>query len=166
MRIHVASDTSNGDVYIQSNTSDSIPEQTLLKDRSLRDEWFDYPIERMAILDRHPSTDSTMRMSSSLPVAVGISEISETKILDINVLFGRNLNRPIKLILEPDSEGYIARTIDLPLYGYGDDPVEATQNLKYEIESLYEELMEDDNFSDEWLKYRELLRRIIGENNE
>ncbi len=70
----------------------------------------------------------------------------------------------IGAIIESDDEGFIARTIDLPLYGYSEDPIEALQNLKYEIESLYDDLMEDNNFSQEWLNYKKFLQeRIIVE---
>jgi len=33
----------------------------------------------------------------------------------------------------------------------------AVQNLKSEIDSLYDDLMQDDNFSEEWLNYKKFL---------
>jgi predicted RNase H-like HicB family nuclease len=66
-------------------------------------------------------------------------------------------------IIEPDESGFIARLTDLPLYGYGEDPKEAIDMLKREIESLYEDLMEDDEFSEEWLRIKKFLaEKIIG----
>jgi uncharacterized protein YqgQ len=77
--------------------------------------------------------------------------------IKINLLPSKNLKIPLDAIVEPDGEGFIARTVDLPLYGYGDDRIEAIEMLKYEIESLYDELMEDDNFSDEYLRIKRFL---------
>ena len=66
-------------------------------------------------------------------------------------------------VIEPDGDGFIARTVDLPLYGSGEDVIEAVDMLKREIVSLYEDLMEDDDFSDEWLKIKVFLKKIIIE---
>ena len=83
--------------------------------------------------------------------------------IKIGILPTKNLEVPIDAIIEHDGEGYIARTLDIPLYGFGDDPVEAVNTLKCEIESLYDDLMEDNNFTEEWLKIKEYLKvRIIN----
>ncbi|HQU73709.1 MAG: hypothetical protein KDI06_19320 [Calditrichaeota bacterium] len=80
---------------------------------------------------------------------------------NINTLVKHSLARPLEVLVEYDGEGYLARTIDLPLHGYGDDPIEAIEMLREEIETVYSELMEDDEFSDEWLNYKKLLNEII-----
>ena len=49
----------------------------------------------------------------------------------------------------------------MPLYGYGETEGEALDNLKAEIESLYFDLMEDDNFSPDWIEIKERLNQII-----
>ncbi|MCK6623322.1 MAG: hypothetical protein HUU32_20225 [Calditrichaceae bacterium] len=85
------------------------------------------------------------------------------EIIKIHVLPTKKLTQPLEAVLETDDGGYIVRTVDLPLYAYGDDPIEAIQNLKYEIESLYADLMEDDNFSEEWLNCKHFLKKIISE---
>jgi len=82
-------------------------------------------------------------------------------LIKINRLRKRNLKVPIDVIVEQDDEGFLARTIDLPLYGYGDDPIDAIDSLKYEIESLYNDLMEDCEFTEEWLKIKDFLREKI-----
>ena len=90
------------------------------------------------------------------------NNIKEKEIFKITVLPTKTLKEDIDAIIESDDEGYIIRTLNLPLYGYGDDPFEAIQNIKYEIESLFNDLMEDDNFSDEWLRYKNYLNKIIS----
>lgn len=83
--------------------------------------------------------------------------------LSIETLPGFALKTPLSAILEPDSEGFIARAVDLPLYGYGDDSLEAIDNLKIEIASLYHDLLEDDEFTDEWLRIKAfLISKIEG----
>jgi hypothetical protein len=82
--------------------------------------------------------------------------------IKINLLPSKNLSVPLDAVVEPDDNGFIARTTDIPIYGYGDDPIEAVDALRCEIESLYNDLMEDDEFTEEWLKVKEFLsERII-----
>lgn len=83
--------------------------------------------------------------------------------IQINRLITKELAAPLDAVVEADGEGYIARNPDLPLYGYGDDIVEAIDHLKEEIETLYEELMEDDNFTEEWFRIKAFLKKRIIE---
>ncbi len=73
--------------------------------------------------------------------AVRRRESSDFQIVRIQRLINFELNPGVDAILEPDDDGFIARAIDLPLYGYGDDMIEAITVLKREIESLYRELI-------------------------
>jgi len=87
-----------------------------------------------------------------------------TMALKIDRLITKSLSQSIQVILEPDGEGFIARSADLPVYGYGDDSMEALRALKIEIETLYDDLMEDDDFSSEWLNVKQFLQtRVIDE---
>jgi hypothetical protein len=81
----------------------------------------------------------------------------------INFLPNKYLKFPIDYILERDDDSFLARTLEIPLYGVGEDAIEAVEALKYEIESLYDDLMEDDNFTGEWLRIKEYLKAIIVE---
>ncbi len=81
--------------------------------------------------------------------------------IKINFLISIGLKKPLDAVVEPDGDGFIARTTDIPLYGFGDDPIEAVNTLKYEIESLFDELNEDDAFAEEWLKIKEFLKKRI-----
>ena len=79
------------------------------------------------------------------------------------MLPSKEVRVPIDAILERDGEGFIARTIELPLYGYGSDPIDAIDMLKNEIESLYDDLMADDDFTADWLKNKNYLRSRISD---
>ena len=79
----------------------------------------------------------------------------------ISMLPNEVLKAPIDAILEQDGDGFLARTVDLPLYGYGEDPVDAIDILKTEIESLYNDLLEDNNFTDDWLRIKTYLTSLI-----
>lgn len=79
----------------------------------------------------------------------------------INLLPTKSLRTPLDAIVEQGDDGFIARITDVPLYGYGDDPVEAIDALKCEIESLYDDLMEDDDFTEEWLTIKDFLKKRI-----
>jgi hypothetical protein len=98
-------------------------------------------------------------------LARAIQQVQEDRIdiVKINFLPNKNLRVPIEVTIQRDGEGFIARTLEIPLYGYGEDYYEAIAALKREIESLYDDLMEDDNFTDDWLKIKKFLReRITG----
>lgn len=91
-----------------------------------------------------------------------LSNIKDAQVLQINRLPSKHLSQPISVLIEDDKEGFLARTPDLPLYGYGEDRLEAIEMLKREIESLYNDLMEDDSFSEEYSKIKEfLINRIV-----
>ena len=81
--------------------------------------------------------------------------------ITIKTLPNKILREGLDAVVEPDGDGYIARTVDLPLYGNGDDVIDAVDMLKREIVSLYDDLMEDDNFTDEWLKIKAFLKDLI-----
>lgn len=85
------------------------------------------------------------------------------ELVKLQLLSRRKLKEPIDVIIEPDDDAFIARTIDLPLFGSGSDRIEALDMLKSEIESLYEDLIEDDLFSEEWLNYKNFLKERIVE---
>ena len=83
-------------------------------------------------------------------------------VIRLNLLPNKDLKIPIDAVVERDGESFLARTIEIPLYGHGEDFIEAVDALKCEIESLYDDLMEDNNFTEEWLKIKKYLKtRII-----
>ncbi|MDM8524687.1 hypothetical protein QUF80_15070 [Desulfococcaceae bacterium HSG8] len=98
---------------------------------------------------------------SALEEKITRIENTGTGFIKIHFLITRNLKEPLDAVVEPDGDGFIARTTDIPLYGFGDDPIEATGALKYEIESLWNDLTEDDEFAEEWLKTKEFLKERI-----
>jgi len=99
--------------------------------------------------------DSSQRKSRLAP------EKTDIKCVTINKLLNLQLKSALDIIIEPDDDGFIARMPDLPLYAFDDDPVEAIESLKFEIESLYNDLMEDDEFTEEWLSIKAFLSNKI-----
>jgi hypothetical protein len=91
-------------------------------------------------------------------VAQGDSPPSRIHV-QINRLTNYILKAPLDVLVEPDERGFVARTPDLPLAGYGKDRIEAIDMLKNEIESLFEELRENDDVSEEWLGIKEFLTK-------
>lgn len=87
-----------------------------------------------------------------------------TGFIKINFLVTKNLNTPLDVTLEPDEDGYIARTLELPLYGCGDTPYDALEMLKREIESLYIDLKQgNEEFSPDYLAMKVFLMSIIAD---
>ncbi|MBF0498376.1 MAG: hypothetical protein HQK57_11620 [Deltaproteobacteria bacterium] len=88
---------------------------------------------------------------------------SSFSIVKIQRLVSMNLTTPLDVIVEPDGDGVIANAVDFPVYGSGDDVIDALEMLKRDIESLYHDLMEDDNLASEWLQVKQFLKeRIIA----
>ena len=90
-------------------------------------------------------------------------EESQLRIIKINLLVTKRIDPPIEATIEPDDGGFIARATDFNLFGYGDDPIEAINALKCEIESLYNDLMEDNDFSADWLAVKAFLKERVKE---
>lgn len=82
--------------------------------------------------------------------------------LRINSLPNKTLKSPLDIVVEADGDGYIARTVDLSLYGTGDDPIEAIDMLKCEIESLFDDLTNSNNFTEDWLRIKRFLTERIN----
>jgi uncharacterized protein YqgQ len=51
----------------------------------------------------------------------------------------------------------------LPIYGNGDDHIEAIEMLKREIESLYDDLMSSGDFTEDWLRIKRFLVERISD---
>ncbi|NCO61028.1 MAG: hypothetical protein COZ70_03600 [Deltaproteobacteria bacterium CG_4_8_14_3_um_filter_51_11] len=84
----------------------------------------------------------------------------------IELLDRKSLKSPLDVFIETDEECFLARTPDLPLYGMGDSPVEAIEMLKREIESLYDDLLEGDDFTDNWAHIKAFLEKKVLVTNE
>jgi len=110
---------------------------------------------------RAPARHELESKISALEQRVGRIGKAAVGFVKINILPSKSLKEPLDAVVEPDANGFIARTVDLPLYGSGDDVVEAIDALKCEIESLYNDLMEDDEFSEEWLRIKGFLEERI-----
>lgn len=110
-------------------------------------------------LPEHPEfhrLDQRISAQEQRPIATaGLS------VVKIYLLPSKVLTTPLDVIVEPDEGGFIAQTADIPLYGFGGDSTEAIDMLKREIESLYEDLMEDDDFGEKWLRIKQFLSSII-----
>jgi hypothetical protein len=77
----------------------------------------------------------------------------------INRLPRKTLNSPLDVLVEAGDKGFVARTPDLPLHGYGENRIEAIDMLKREIESLFDELLENEDLSEE----RQDIKRFLSE---
>lgn len=117
---------------------------------------FEAPI-RFEVLQASARTRTFSAIQTATTVG-RVPEVAQPIIVILNFLAGRRLRRPLSVIVEADNESYIARTPDLPLYGIGDDPIGAIQAINREISSLYEDLQQDDNFTNEWLQVKTFLR--------
>jgi predicted RNase H-like HicB family nuclease len=74
------------------------------------------------------------------------------------------LRHPLVVTIESDDDAYIARCSDVPqLFGLGESVDEAKNALGREIESLWHDLNEDDELTDEWRATRDRLSKIIGD---
>ena len=71
------------------------------------------------------------------------------------------LKNPIEITVEPDDNGFIAKMIDFNLYCYDNTEDLAIEGLKWEIEDAFNDLLDDNNLTNEWNKFREYIRLAI-----
>ena len=113
--------------------------------------------------DKKLDVDALSEKVTALEAEIRKIRKERTGFIKINFLPHKHLRSPLDAVLEPDETGFIARTTEFPLYGHGDTPEEAVEMLKREIESLHRDLMEDNEFSEEWLRIKAfLLERIAS----
>ena len=77
----------------------------------------------------------------------------------INRLTHKILKSPLDVLVEPDDKGFVARTPELPLNGYGQDRIEAIRMLKRQIESFFDELLEKEPLT----KKEQDIKRFLSE---
>jgi len=77
-----------------------------------------------------------------------------------------NLSVPINVIIESDEDSFLATAHDLDLFGVGDSPVEALDNLKTEIEALIRDLSEHDELSREFKRIKTFIEGCLSYNEE
>lgn len=90
-----------------------------------------------------------------------LEQTSDKDFQFITDLKNYSLKKKIPIIIEKDEDEYLAESLDFPLFGCGETKEEAIEHLKDEILSLYEDLMSDDNFSEEFLQYKKFLKSIV-----
>lgn len=113
---------------------------------------------RMQILRDEASQVFRVTVVSAASTNTFVPHVGAVQIFSLNFIAGRQLKKPLSAIVEPDGDSYIARTPDLPLYGSGDDSISAIEALNREIASLYEDLLQDDNYTEEWLRIKAFFR--------
>ena len=116
-----------------------------------------------------PSSSETEPIRTNLEMRISVLETEIRRLkkesvgyVRLNSLPNKMLRGALDVVVETDGNGYIARTVDLPTYGIGDDPIEAIGMLKREIESLYDDLMNGDDFTEDWLKIKRFLAERIS----
>lgn len=92
------------------------------------------------------------------PMACSTSE----RVVTLVSIGNYELSVPLDVIVENDGDSYIARSASFPLYGWGEDTIEALEMFEREWVSFYEDLQEDDNLPDNLLRTRRLFDRYLG----
>jgi len=104
---------------------------------------------------------SSSDVGSKFIFDIANSNTSAGQTVKINRLVTKSLNIPFDVYVQPDDSGFIAEIPRFTLFGFGDTMEEAIENIKYELEALYEELNQDDDFTEEWLEIREFLNSRV-----
>jgi hypothetical protein len=91
------------------------------------------------------------------------SVVVNAEYFEMRRLVTHKLKAALVVRVEPDGDGFIAVPPILPLFGFGESPRDAIEHLREEIESLYQDLQADVNYSDDWRDVRSFLASIIDE---
>lgn len=81
--------------------------------------------------------------------------------VQVTQLVHLTLREPVDVSVEPDGDGFLARSRGLPLFGYGDTVEDAINMLRHEIEALHAELNADTACSAHWDDVRKRLNRLV-----
>ena len=87
--------------------------------------------------------------------------VSADLVVQVHTLKTKRLIAPLSAIVRADDDFFLATLVDMPVFGTGDSPESAIDELKAEVEALYQELQADDAFSDEWLNRKRLLNALV-----
>ena len=111
------------------------------------------------------ASDGTARSALLLgQTATGQIAIDGTRIEKLEAVGAFQLARPIHVLIEPDDGQYLARAPDVPrVFGHGDDPWEALDNLAAEIASLWSDFQSGDDFTADWDTIRGVLEDLIDD---
>lgn len=139
----------NGSTIMKSNIQDSV-DDVFNSYATEQIEFQEFDLNLLSLV--YPDDSNTL---------VQKKEKKYFQIANIHMLNSLRLNKPLSISIEFDVEHYLTKSVDFPIYAIGDDVDDAISNLKTELEDLYYELIEDDDFSDEWLRYKKLLKELI-----
>jgi predicted RNase H-like HicB family nuclease len=81
--------------------------------------------------------------------------------ISIDRIEGKRLAVPLTAKVTYEDGEYIAEMERLPLYGVGASVEEALEHLQYEVDTLYTDLMENDDFSSEFLGYKDFFQKNV-----
>jgi hypothetical protein len=117
-----------------------------------------YPEDAIAIPTSATSVFENIFKKTTPKEAPSQEEIIKTQIHRLIIC---NLQRPLEVFIERDEDEFIARSPDLDCYGSGESPIVSIRNLRYEIEDLYFDLLEDDYLSREWKNVKKYLLELV-----
>lgn len=102
------------------------------------------------------------------PTAYNVSAQTSTPaniVCDLEMIFdlpNYKIRSCIECCVSKDEDGsFLIECPSLNLYSSGESRLEAVENIKDNIESLYDDLMESDDFSDDWLEIKKILIKKI-----
>ena len=118
-------------------------------------------MNNMESLARNSFSTSHEYWEDLSPMSHTIPENSFSLYENVNILITKRLKKEISIYIEPDGDFFLASLPLLPIYGYGDTRNEAKESLLRQIEICYEDLIRDNNFSEDWLRHKKYLVDII-----
>ena len=123
--------------------------------------------DRFGIVSEYYESELTEKSNFEMRISALETEVRRLRkesvgYVKVNRLPNKNLRIPLDVIVETDGEGFIARAVDLPLYGHAEDPFESLEMLKREVESLYNDLVNDEDLTADWLRIKSFLVERIG----
>ncbi len=106
---------------------------------------------------------STLAPQKTYRKAIHFQNVDNTTAINFDKVVDKFLNVSLTGTVHYEDGEYVAELLDMPLFSVGKSEKKAIKNLQYELDTLYAELMEDDNFSEEFLAYKDFfLKNIKG----
>jgi predicted RNase H-like HicB family nuclease len=106
---------------------------------------------------------STLAPQKIYRKAIHFQNIDNITAINFDKVVDKSLNVSLMGTVHYEDGEYVAELLDMPLFSVGKSKKKAIKNLQYELDTLYTELMEDDNFSEEFLTYKDFFLKNIQE---
>ena len=132
---------------------------SIMKDQNDKESFLDEYFSQILTVNMNTLSGIKSMLVEKIAQELGIIEWKMFSIVNIGML---RMKSPLVGFIDTDEDGFITKCLEIPqVFGFGDTPDEAIENLYIEISTLYNELLLNDDFSEEFIALKQTLCEAI-----